>query len=172
MNHEQQLVYTATRWAEMIDAERGMFPLLDAALLLRACAGRFDWDEVCRLSDEPWAAGALVLMLTYLERCGLAQVPRSVLKRLGNRDGVTNAVVRRLLHQLVTTYVIQGRKPGTLLTARNRRLVWSTLAAAKSPWAKLLELPVNVIFPPTAHGRFDVARVIRRLRTVVRGVRG
>jgi len=168
LNHEQQLVYTATRWAEMINAERGMFPLLDAALLLRACAGRFDWDEVCRLSDEPWAAGALLLMLTYLERWDLALVPAAVLTRLGNRDRVTNAILRRLLHGLVTAYVMEGRPPGALLTKSNRRIIWSTLASAQPPWAKLLRLPANVMFPPTDHGRFDVAHVIRRLRTMSR----
>jgi len=171
MNHEQQLVYTATRWAEMINAERGMFPLLDAALLLRSRDGQLDWDEVCRMSDDPWAAGALVLMLTYLDLWHLAPVPGTVLSRLDSRDGVTNAVVRSLLHRLVTTYVMQGRKPGALLTASNRRLAWSTLAAAKSPWVKLLELPVNVLFPPTDQGRFHPARVLRRIRTVSRNVR-
>jgi putative nucleotidyltransferase-like protein len=171
LNHEQQLVYTATRWAEMINAERGAFPLLDAALLLRSCDGRLDWNEIYRLADEPWAAGALVLMLTYLDRWHLAQVPRAVLSHLGNRDAVTNAVVRRLLHRLVTDYVIEGRRPGPVMTASNRRIVWSTLAAAKSPWVKLLELPFNVMFPPAEHGRFDGARVIRRFRTVVRAMR-
>jgi hypothetical protein len=172
MNHERQLVYTATRWAEMIKAESGIFPLLDAALLLRSCDGQLDWDEVCRLAEEPWAAGALVLMLAYLDRTHLARVPAAVLSRLGRRDRFSNAVVRNLLHRIVTRYVIEGRQPGPLLTPGNRRLVWSTLAAAKSPWAKLAELPVNVIFPPAAQGRFDPARVMRRLRTVVRGARG
>jgi hypothetical protein len=169
MNHERQLVYVATRWAEMINAERGVFPLLDAALLLRSQSDHLDWDEVCRMSDDPWAAGALVLMLTYLDHWRLAQVPGAVLSRLANRDGVTNSIVRSLLHRLVTTYIMEGRKPGALLTASNRRLVWSTLVAAKSPWGKLLALPVNVIFPPAAQGRFSVASLIRRARTVVRG---
>jgi hypothetical protein len=171
LNHEQQLVYTATRWAEMINAERGMFPLLDAALLLRSRDGRLDWDAVCRLSDEPWAAGALVLMLTYLDRWSLAHVPTAVLSRLGNRDGVTNAIVRRLLHRLVTAYVMEGRRTGAILSKSNRRLVWSTLSAAKSPWTKLLELPVNLAFPPTERGRFGAAGVMRRLRTAVKAVR-
>jgi hypothetical protein len=171
MNHEQQLVYTATRWAEMINAERGMFPLLDAALLLRSRVGKLDWDEVCRLSDDPWAAGALLLMLTYLDRWQLAQVPTPVLSRLGDRDRVTNAIVRRLLHGLVTAYVMEGRRPGAVLTASNRRVVWSTLASARSPWTKLFELPVNVLFPPGERGRFSVARLTRRVRTLSRGGR-
>ena len=46
--------------------------------------GRLDWDEVCRLAEEPWAAGALVLMLTYLGslRPGAGAAP--VLNRLGD----------------------------------------------------------------------------------------
>jgi hypothetical protein len=171
LNHEQQLVYTATRWAEMINAERGMFPLLDAALLLRSRGDRLDWDAVCRLSDEPWAAGAVALMLTYLDRRHLAQVPGAVLSRLANRDGVTNAIVRRLLHRLVNAYVMEGRRTGAILSRSNRRLIWSTLSAAKSPWAKLLELPINLVFPPTEKGRFGPAVVMRRVRTAVKAVR-
>jgi hypothetical protein len=172
MNHEQQLVYTATRWAEMINAERGVFPLLDASLLVRARNGHLDWDEVCRLADDPWAAGALLLMLTYLDRWQLAVVPSAVLKRLGHRDRVTNAVVRRVQHALVTAYVMRGRPAGAVLTASNRRIVWSTLAAAKSPWKKLLELPLKVLLPTDDEGRFDGSRIARRLGRIVRRVRG
>jgi len=168
MNHERQLVYTATRWAEMINAERGVFPLLDAALLLRARDGRLDWDDVCRIADDPWAAGALVLMLTYLNRCGLARIPRAILSRLATRDAMTNAVVRRLLHRLVTAYVMEGRPPGIVMTPSNRRIVWSTLVGARSPWRKLLALPVSVLFPPGYDGRFDTARFVRRVRSLTR----
>jgi hypothetical protein len=170
MNHERHLVYTATRWAEMIKAESGIFPVLDAALLLRSCDGQLDWDEVCVLAEEPWSAGAVLLLLTYLDQMHLAQIPETVLRRLADRDRFTNAVVRRLLHRLVTSAVMEGQRAG-LLTGGNRRLVWSTLAAAKSPWAKLIELPLNIVLPPTVYGRFDVARVIRRVRTAARILR-
>jgi hypothetical protein len=66
---------------------------------------------------------------------------------------------------------MEGRQPGALLTPGNRRIIWSTLTSAKTPWAKLLELPFNVVFPPTHHSRFEVARLLRRVRTASRGIR-
>src|SRR5678815_3539224 len=35
MNHELQLVYTSARWSEMLEPRHGVYPILDAALLIR-----------------------------------------------------------------------------------------------------------------------------------------
>ena len=46
MNHELQLVYTSARWAEKFDGERGVHPLLDAALLIHKHSDVLDWDRM------------------------------------------------------------------------------------------------------------------------------
>ena len=75
--HELQLVYTATRWADMPNFQRGAFPILDAALLMARHGATLDWARIGSLVDGTWGTTALRLMLTYLDRCELAsQSPR------------------------------------------------------------------------------------------------
>ena len=147
MNHELQLVYTSTRWAETLKAGRGVFPILDVALLLRAKGDTLDWDRVCRIVDASWAATAASAMLTYLNRWQLAVVPVDVLRRLAPRGKVANRVMHDVLNRLITTFVIEGARPGAILTPSNLRIIWSTLLRDESPWANFLALA------PTSHFR-------------------
>jgi hypothetical protein len=167
MSHELQLVYTGSRWSEILNTQRGVFPILDAALLLRIQGGTLDWDRVCAMVDGSWAATALRLMLGYLDRWRLASVPAEVLRRLASSDQFTDRMLIGMLHQLVTTFVIRGRPPGSVITRRNLRIVWSTLMRPQRPWTKILALPVNLTFPPDREDRFDLLHAVQRLRGVV-----
>lgn len=168
MHHELQLVYTASRWSEMLNPQRGVFPILDAALLLRTQGAALDWDRVRNMVDRSWAATALRLMLGYLDRWRLAAVPPDVLPRLASSDPFTNRIVIGVLHRLITAFVMKGRRPGPVLTRRNLRVIWSTLLRPGPAWTKLLALPVNVAFPPDRDDRFDLSNAVRRARAAVR----
>lgn len=167
MNHELQLVYTASRWSERLNVDRGVFPILDAALLLRAHGGPLDWDAVHEMVGRSWAATALRLMLGYLRRAQLAAVPTEVLRRLASSDRFANRLVVDMSHRLIDAFVIEGRRPGPILTRHNLRIIWSTLLGPAPPRAKLFALPVNIAFPPRQNGRFDPARVLRRMRAAL-----
>lgn len=168
MSHELQLVYTGSRWSEIVNTQRGVFPILDAALLLRRQGDTLDWDRVCAMVDGSWAATALRLMLGYLDRWQLATVPHDVLRRLAASDRYSDRLSIGLLHQLITTFVIRGRRPGPILTRRNLRIIWSTLMRPQRPWTKFMALPMNLMFPPDREDRFDLAHAAHRLRGVVR----
>ena len=133
LDHHWQLIYVAIRWAEMLHAERGAFPLLDAALLIRLHGHELDWDRICDTVQGSWAIAALRLMLSYLQRWRMAVIPASVLPRLATRDPFGSAVSIWVLHRLVTAFVLGRREPGALLTRRVVRTTWSTLVDATSP---------------------------------------
>ena len=171
MNHELQLVYTSTRWAETLKAGRGVFPILDVALLLRAQGDTLDWDRVCRIVDASWAATAASAMLTYLNRWQLAVVPVDVLRRLAPRDKVANRVLHDVLNRLITTFVIEGARPGAILTPSNLRIVWSTLLRDESPWANFLALAPNIAFPQDRDDRFNLGAAVKRIRSAMGSAR-
>jgi len=58
MNHELQLVFTSARWAEEFDPARGLYPILDAALLIGMHRDTLDWDRILGI------AGCLYLFIS------------------------------------------------------------------------------------------------------------
>ena len=164
MADEAQLVYTASRWAEMLNPDRGVLPLADAALLLRVQGEGIDWDRIVGITGGTWAATAVRLLLECLARWDLADVPRAALRRIADRDPYGNPLLVALERGLVRRYVLEGRRPGRFLTRRNLRTTWSTLVGPTRPGPKPLLVPLNIAFPPGEQGRFAPGRILSRLR--------
>lgn len=144
MNRELQLVYTAARWAEMVNTERGIFPILDAALIIAAPSPVLDWDRVFSLVGPSWAASALHLLLSYLERYALVRSNGAVMRELAARDRFSTRVTRLALHHLVTGYVFERR----VLSRRVLRTAWSTLSADMHPLLKIPAVALNLAIRP------------------------
>lgn len=144
--HELQLVYTATRWAEMPSLQRGAFPILDAALLIATQGAKLNWDHVCELVNGTWGTTALRLMLSYLDRWQLVAIPEAMLRRLARQDRFMNRALIKVLERLITDFVMEGRPLGTVVTSHRWRTVWSTIIAPTPRWAKPLRLAANVAF--------------------------
>lgn len=170
-NHELQLVYTATRWAQMPSLQRGAFPILDLALLIAMHGGTLDWQRTCAMVDGTWGATALRLMLTYLDRWELARVPAPVLLHLARQDRFTNRAAIAVLHGLITTFVIEGRPLGRVISSRNWRTAWSTIVGPSSPWTKPFRLAAGIAFPVSERDTFSGPRVHRRVWAAMRGRR-
>jgi hypothetical protein len=147
MTHELQLVYTATRWTEALSPERGVWPLLDVALLMRRRGAALDWDRVCAIADGSWAATGVRVVLSSLSRWELGSAPETVMRRLARADRFGNGVVLASLHRLATTYVIGGRPPGRVLSRHRLRRLWASLVAPLPPRQKLAALPLSLIGP-------------------------
>ena len=170
LSHERQLVYTSTRWADYPSPQRGAFPVLDAALLVVTFGHAIDWAFVLDLVGRTWAATALKVMLGYLEHSQLAAIPPEVMRKLGDADRFTNAMLTATLHRFVTVFVMEGRPFSAVLTPRNRRSVWTTMVGPSAPATKLWTVPLNVAFPVSRDGRLDMALARRRLWSVARRV--
>jgi hypothetical protein len=172
MADDAQLVYTASRWAEMLNPDRGVLPLADAVLLIRVHGERIDWDRIVGIAGGTWAATAVRLLLECLARWDLADLPRGLLRRIADCDPYGNALLVSLERGLVRRYVLDGRRPGRFLTRRNLRTTWSTLVGPTRPWAKPLLVPLNIAFPPEGEGRFSPGRVLSRVRGLLPEGRG
>jgi hypothetical protein len=130
MNHELQLIYTSARWSEMFDPRHGVYPILDAALLIRQHGDTLDWERILALVRGSWAALPLHLMLWYLDESDLSPIPPYVLHALGTRYCHLNRHSRTVLKRVISTCVIEGR-----FVKRNEqrlRLVWTSLVRPKS----------------------------------------
>jgi hypothetical protein len=165
-NHELQLVYTCTRWAEYPNPQRGMFPVLDAARLLSNHGDMIDWDLVIGLAGRSWVATALRVMLGYLDRWKLADVPSVVMRRFAALDPYTNPLIVQTLHRFVTSFIMEGRPPGPFMTVRNARAMWTTLIAPSMPAAKIWKLPMNIVLPRGPRNRIDLRLAARRARSL------
>ena len=144
--HELQLVYTATRWAEMPNLQRGAFPILDAALLIATQGAMLNWDRVYELVNGTWATTALRLMLIYLDRWQLVAIPEAVLRQLSRQDRFLNSALIPVLQRLITVFVMEGRPLGTVVTSYRWRTAWSTIIAPTPIWTKPLRLTANLAF--------------------------
>ena len=169
MNHELQLIYTSTRWLESFDADRGVYPILDIACLLRQAGDSLDWDRILTAVEGLWTATAVRLMLSYLHRWQLATVPPGVLQALAKLDRHANPASIRLLHQLVTRYVMEGRS-GIAVTHSHATIIWNTVVRPESHMGNLLGVPYNLAFPPNRPERFSPLYAMRRIRSLTRRV--
>jgi hypothetical protein len=165
MNHELQLVYTSARWAERFDGERGVHPVLDAALLLHRHSDVLDWDRMVAAVRGSWAATALRLMLSYVAATDLAPVPPEALRRFAAVDRHANQIAVALLHRMITTYMVEGQPFGPAPTAYHVQLVWRTLLRPMSPTANLLAVPYHLACPPRHPKRFSPRYAARRVRS-------
>jgi hypothetical protein len=169
MNHELQLVFTSARWAEEFDPARGLYPILDAALLIGKHGDTLDWDRILALVRGSWAGTALHLMLSYLQRWDLTIVPPEVLSSLVASDRHANRIFFRLLHRLITMYAIEGRPFGLAATTEGHlRVVWSSLLRPMSPTANLFSVPFHLACPPGHPERFSPLYAMRRVGAFVR----
>lgn len=168
MDDESQLIYTTTRWAEVLRARRGIFALVDAALMLKCCDRTLDWDRICASVEGSWAQSALHLLLTYLDRWRLASPPSGVLGRLAQTEGAGGRMSLAARHRLITKFIVQHHASTRILTPRNLQTTWGTLLQPGSPWANLAAVPFRIAFPPDATDRFDLGRAVKRLMTFLR----
>ena len=169
MNHELQLVFTSARWAEEFDPARGLYPILDAALLIGMHRDTLDWDRILGIAGDSWAGTALYLMLSLLQRWELALVPPEVLTAMAAKDRHQNRVFFPLLYRLTATYALEGRPFGLAATTEGHlRVVWSSLLRPCSPTANLFAIPFDLTFPPGHPERFSPFYAIRRVGAFLR----
>jgi len=165
MTPEMQLLYTSARWAESLNRQRGAFPVLDVALLLRRTSATLDWDAIHRTAGDSWAAASLALLMHCLDRWRLTGSPTRRSAVLPKSLAETARLAA--LHRLATTYVMERGAPRRILTSRNLRSVWAAMVRPRAAWRNLIAVPLAVAFPP-ADDRFSLARALRRVASVVR----
>jgi hypothetical protein len=135
LSDELEVVYLAAHWASDLRPARAMTGMLDVARLLVHGPG-LRWDRILAWLDRsPGAAGALYLLLTYLDRRGLAPAP-GALAEVRSRQRGLGRVNLAVLHAVVDWHVVRGPSPG-LPSTRTADAVWPALLGRGRPAGNL-----------------------------------
>lgn len=109
---ELQLAMTAASWMADITRHQvhpSFLPsLIDGALLLRAEAGRLDWDLLLALADNGLVRASLQVLLGQLLRLGAPTVPQRVLQALAQDNGWLGPRQARWIHRMVDHHLLDG----------------------------------------------------------------
>ena len=165
LSDELQLVYTAVHWATQLTLVGGIIPILDSLLILRKSRDRLDWDWILEACRNNTAARHLWLMLSYLERHGLYDIPRDIRHGLRNGRRVIGSIGQKMLHQIIDENMAARRQERLFNSDAMITVQWDTLLSDSAPIHKLLmQLPWRMLFPPRETGRYHPARHWRRLK--------
>jgi hypothetical protein len=126
LSDELQVVYLASHWA--IDFRRlgGMVAMFDMIYLLRN-ARSIRWNRILEWLDGAVAAGPMYLLLTYLARHELVELPPGILGDLFRQQRSFGPASLKIVHALIDRYVTNGREFGLLVSDRNFKILWETL---------------------------------------------
>lgn len=165
--NELQLVYIASYWTRDLTHNKlnptCVPPLLDAIFLLKASRETLDWNRLFDLLDNETAAASLYLMLSCLAVSGLEHT--GPLRRLASTQNLVGSVEAKIIRTLIERYALGGRAFTRLFDSTR---IWETLVAPGPTAAKLLLLPWNIVFPPSAANRFSVAYQMERVSRLLR----
>jgi hypothetical protein len=141
---ELELVYLATHWAHQPRRVGGAIPMLDAVYLLRATPD-ISWPTVLAWLKQSVAAPSVYVLLAYLDRESVVDVPGHVLDELRAAQRRLGTAELAVLHWLIQRYFMEGRRLGGLLTARNFEKVWGGLLSPRSRPGSVVWLPWHLL---------------------------
>ena len=144
LSDELQIVYLASHWAYGFKRVGGIVALLDMIYLLQN-ARSIRWERILEWLDGSVSATPVYLLLTYLQRHGLVELPLEVLGELRRRQRSFGGASLRIVHAMVERYVTNGRDYGVLVSERNFQVVWETLLLPRSPLRRLPALLWNLL---------------------------
>jgi hypothetical protein len=136
LSDELQVVYLASHWASDFSRLGGMVAMLDMIYLLKN-APALRWGRILEWLDGAVAAGCVYLLLTYLARHGLVELPPGVRNHLFLRQRSFGRASLRILHALIDRYVTEGREFGVLVSERNFEILFDTLLLPRQPSRRL-----------------------------------
>jgi hypothetical protein len=113
LSDELQLVYIASAWMRDLTL-RQVHPsfiagLLDAVYLLQRCAARLNWDRMIESLDNETASASLLVLLSYLDRRRLGEVPASTPRRVRQSQSLIGPLQLHAIQLLVDRYLLGAR---------------------------------------------------------------
>src|SRR5207249_4222165 len=126
----------ASHWASDFGRLGGMIAMLDLIYLLRGVPS-IRWDRILQWLDGGAAAASVYLLLTYLARHDLIELPPAVLREMSRQQRSFGRVSLGIVHAILDRYVTNGREFGLLMTERNFEILWDTLLLPRAPTRRL-----------------------------------
>jgi hypothetical protein len=170
LTDEFQLVYTASFWMRDLSLQKVhpsfVPPLFDAVYLLKGSRRTFDWNGIFDWLDNELAIASLYVVLSYIARRRLHEIPPGVLSRLLCGQKIVGAIELRVIHAILDRYLIGGKAFTRLFQSWH---VLHNLLAPGSSSTKLLLLPWNIVFPSlNSDVRYSVRYQLERIKRVLR----
>jgi len=137
LSNELQVVYLASHWAFDLKLVGGMVAMIDLIYLLKT-AQTICWSRILDWVDGAIAATPLYLLLTYLDRHGVVELPPGFVGELSLRQRSVGRTSLRILHAMIDRYITNGSDFGLLVSERNFRIVWNTLLLPSPPSRRFL----------------------------------
>jgi Uncharacterised nucleotidyltransferase len=149
LDPQLELPYIASHWAQsskVIHGVGGMFAMLDTIYLLKRNP-ELHWDNVLRYVHGSPASTHLYLLLSYLARNELVDVPPELIDELARMQQSLGRLARDTLYTILDRYVVDGQQYGRYVTRRsNVRIAWDALLAPGSPSRNLAILPLHLVW--------------------------
>lgn len=165
---EYELIYICAHWAIEHNWMKGLIRIVDIIYILNTNNGDTDWNKILTwLKRSPVTASYLYLILTYLYKNDLVELPNEFIKKLSFIQNKFNSLNLIILHTLIEKYLVEGRKFGNVLTINNVTTIWITLTQGpSSPISNILRLPWNIFFPPDNPKRFNIMFLLSRFKKI------
>ncbi len=145
LSNELQVVYIAAHWSYSLTVVGGIISLCDMVLLLKQTQPSLQWGRILGWLERSVATSYLYLMLTYLRRYELIEIPTGVFQELRRRQPSFNMNTLRILHLLIDRYIVAGQPCGVVLSPARLSILWDTLLTPGSPSGNLLNVPRNFL---------------------------
>lgn len=140
-----QLVYIAAHWAYELPGLGGTVALLDVIYLLKNSRHVLGGESIVDwLQGSSVAAAYVYLLLTYMARYHLIDIPSEMLRALARRQQAFGALNLHLIHRLLDRYVVDGHPHGRVCNAHHLEIIWKTLLQPGHPWGNFLRVPWNL----------------------------
>jgi hypothetical protein len=169
LSNELQIVYIAAHWAVEFRVIGGVVAILDLIYLLKNTKNAVHWEHVLDWLDGSVAAIYLYLILSYLEKYQLIDIPPEILYKLFLRQRAFGRMNLKIVHALMDRYFVEGRAFGQVISFSSLSLLWETLLLPGPPFRNLILVPWRLLSPrrwPAGYSR--VIRMLGLRRQVVR----
>lgn len=164
LSYEQEMAYIAAHWAfERKCFAGGVIPLFDMMFLIQKHGHELGWEHILTSLDGSQTSVYLTLMLGYLQKNDIVHIPPKILLRLASAQKYPLGLSEPILHDLIDSYSIRGKRPGQIASETNLGLLWETLLRPRPSWQNLLQAPWNILFVPKNPRRFSLAFQLARI---------
>jgi hypothetical protein len=113
-----------------------MVAMLDMIYLLKNVPN-IRWNRILQWLDGGVVAASVYLLLTYLTRHGLIELPPAVVRDISQRQRSFGHVTLGIVHATLDRYVTNGHEFGWLMSERNFEILWDTLLLPRPPTRRL-----------------------------------
>ena len=137
---ELQLVHVACHWAHSLRVLGGMTAMADVTYLLGTTAVR--WDLIVRWMEGSAGARHLRLLLAYLHRHHVIDLPAAVLQWLRLEQGIVDRCTAAVAHALLDRYVVSGCPFGPLMSETAFSRLWRIGILRRPPSRRFGLFPV------------------------------